>query len=151
MWERLTLETEANCIGHIAGLCQSFDNPACSDGAIDRDRLGALQHHIDAKACEQAADMIEMMMCQDDLVDAAEIDTCTHELLHRAFTAIDQDRPLAPRDRMGRGCTVELWHRPARSAEGCKCCFQFQLELPICYPQIQALIQYEGSDISLQL
>ena len=100
MWERLTRDTKANGLRHITGHRETLNNLLRAGWAVDRDRLFALQHHIDPKAGKQAANMIKVVMRKNDFFNAAKVDSSAHQLLHRTFTAINQDHAITSCYRM---------------------------------------------------
>jgi len=69
--------------------------------------------------------MIEMMMRKDDLINATEVDPSTHQLLHRAFAAINQDHAIAIRDCMSRCSAMKLWDRATSGSERDKSCIKW--------------------------
>jgi hypothetical protein len=89
--------------------------------------LFALQHHIDPEAGKQAANMIKMMMRKDDLIDATKVDPNAHQLLHRAFAAINQDHAIAIRNCMSRCSAVKLWDGAASGSERDKSCIKWHV------------------------
>lgn len=86
-------------------------------GGVMGQRHPALCHHIQAKTGKKAADMVEMMMRQKDLVNIPILDPRAFELPHRAFAAINQDRPFAMHQHMRRLCALRVLHRATGGAQ----------------------------------
>jgi len=73
--------------------------------------LAALGHHVQAKAGVKATDMVEMMVCQKDVMDVAVFDSSAFQLAHSAFATVNQDRGIAMHKHVGRLCPLGVLHR----------------------------------------
>jgi hypothetical protein len=50
-----------------------------------------VQHHIQPQPGKQAADVVKVVVAQDDVVDVLQVDPSALELLKRALAAIHED------------------------------------------------------------
>ena len=105
MGQTFSRNTEAYVTGNIAGGKKTFYDPFSPLWPIDPQRPRPLQHHILPQTGKQPADVVEMMMGQNDIVDIAKIYPGAHQLTHRFVAAIHKNVKITAHDRMGWLCT----------------------------------------------
>ena len=91
--QNLARHAKPDRLGNIAGRNQVFQNFTGSRGTINIHRLIPVHHHVETEAGKETANVVKMMMGDEQFTHFLEIKTCARELLERALSAIHQNRP----------------------------------------------------------
>lgn len=119
--QRLARNAKTDGLRNIAGGNQMSKNLAGAWGAINIHWPIPVGHHVQAKAGKEAANMVEMMMRDEQFVHGVKINTRAFKLLKRAFSAVHQNCPTFVGNSVRRRHAMWLGRGAASGAERNEC------------------------------